>query len=70
MDRLNEILRAVAADRPGFVTLVNLQAFMEQQPGGQLDPRIRPDGLHPSEEFSEVIAAWLAPQILSLIPKG
>ena len=70
MDRLNDMLREVAAARPAFVTLIDLQAFFEQHPGGQLNPAIRPDGVHPSDEFSRVIADWLAPQILDLIPKG
>ena len=43
--RFNEILREVARERPEL-HLVDFAKWMEQRPGGVLDPTLRPDGVH------------------------
>lgn len=70
MDRLNAILRSVAAERPGFVSTIELQQLFRSQPGGELDPSMRPDGLHVSNAFGLTVGAWLGPQLDTLIPRA
>jgi peptidoglycan/LPS O-acetylase OafA/YrhL/lysophospholipase L1-like esterase len=70
VDRLNAIIREVALQRPGVTTLVDLQAWLAAQPGGELDPAKRDDGLHFRDDYSVVIADWLGPQLLQVARNG
>ena len=67
MDRLNELVREVAAEHPDVVRVLDLAAHLRARPGGELDPSLRPDGVHVSEEASGEVAAWLGPQIVAAL---
>jgi peptidoglycan/LPS O-acetylase OafA/YrhL len=62
MDRLNEIIRQVAVDRPA-VTLVDLAAHVASIPGAETDRGLRPDGVHFTLASSRRIADWLGPAV-------
>ena len=64
--RYNEILHEVAAERPAL-HLVDLAAWMRTLPGGELDPNIRPDGVHFSKPGAVEVAGWLGPELLGLV---
>jgi hypothetical protein len=66
VDRLNELIREVAALRPGVAQVLDFQAWLASQPGGELDPAKRDDGLHFRDSFLPTIGAWLGPQLISL----
>ena len=70
MDALNEILRRVAARRPEFVHVLELQTWFREQPGGELDPAMRGDGVHISDEFGATVGAWVGPQLGAIIPRS
>ena len=70
MDQLNAMLRRVAEQRPAFVTMIELQAWLRTQPGGELDPSMRGDGVHLSDTFGPILGGWLGPQLDSLIPRA
>ncbi|MCJ7436980.1 MAG: acyltransferase family protein [Acidimicrobiia bacterium] len=61
--RFNEILRSVARQRPDLA-IVDLAEWLSRQPGGELDPSLRPDGTHFSLEGAERVAPWLGFAIL------
>jgi peptidoglycan/LPS O-acetylase OafA/YrhL len=64
MDRLNEIIRRVADERPSAVT-VDLPAYLSDQPGGEMDEGLRSDGVHFDLETAyEVSANWLGQAVL------
>ena len=71
MDRLNEIIREVAADEPAM-RVVDLQGYLESLPGGSLDATfgaddepMRPDGVHLTKDASAHVAdAWLGDQVV------
>ena len=65
MDRLNALIRRVDAARDEMVVL-DLQAHLAGLPGGELDPSLRPDGVHFSEEASKQVAEWLGPALIEL----
>lgn len=67
MDRLNELIREVAAERPDEVWVIDVAAHLRAGTGGEMDPAIRPDGVHVSEEASGPLAQWLAPAILAAL---
>lgn len=67
MERLNDLIREVAAERPDEVWVIDVAAHLRAGPGGELDPSIRPDGVHVSEEASGPLAQWLAPAILAAL---
>lgn len=69
MDRLNEIMRTVAAQRPNFVSTVDLQAHLRSTPGGEMDLAKRPDGVHFSDAYAIELARWLGPILYDTIPK-
>lgn len=62
MARFNELVRQVVDTRPNSQTL-DLKAHLQSWPGGELDPKLRPDGVHSSPAGSKDIAAWLGPQL-------
>jgi hypothetical protein len=64
MQRLNGLITRLAAERQGVV-VVDLAAFIAAQPSSE-DDRLRPDGVHFTEETStEVASAWLGEQIVA-----
>ncbi len=63
--RLNELIAATVAQRPG-VGLVDLAGWLAAQPGAPLaDPSLRPDGVHFTAEGSRWLADWWGPAILA-----
>jgi len=64
MRRYNELLRSAAASRP-HVRLVDLAALLAGEPGGELDARLRPDGVHFTKVTSREIADRLGPLIVA-----
>ncbi len=64
IDRLNQILAEAVSLRPGVAALVDLGRWQAEQPGGDLNTEARPDGLHYTDEYSRVMANWLAPELL------
>ena len=70
VDRLNEIMAEAVSLRPGVAVLVDFQAWLAAQPGGELDPAKRTDGLHFEDAFSVQIGQWLGPQLLELARSG
>ena len=66
MDRYNQILKTVANMKP-FVKILDLAAFARTFPNGEMDPTMRPDGVHLTSPAAEhVVDAWLADQLRSL----
>ncbi|MEZ5347584.1 MAG: acyltransferase family protein [Microthrixaceae bacterium] len=70
VDRLNELLAEAVSMRPGVATLVDFQDWLAAQPGGELDPLKREDGLHFRDEYAPTIGAWLGPQLVDLARTG
>jgi len=66
MDRLNEILQRVADERHGVVT-VDLQGLLRSLPGGEMDPALRPDGVHFTPESATELAPRLGPLVLDAL---
>jgi lysophospholipase L1-like esterase len=66
MARFNDLVRDVVAAHPG-VDLLDLKAHLASWPGGELDRRLRPDGIHASPAGAEDVAQWLGPQLLALV---
>ena len=67
MDRLNEIVQRVAAERQGAVT-VDLPGYLAGQPGGEMDDDLRADGVHFTLQTAyEVAHAWLGQALLDAI---
>jgi peptidoglycan/LPS O-acetylase OafA/YrhL len=66
-DRLNEIIRRVADERSSAVA-IDLPGYLSDQPGGEMDDGLRPDGVHFDLETAyEVSADWLGPAVLDAI---
>ena len=64
MDRWNAMLGEMAAARPN-ASVVDLRSWTMTQPGGELDPGFRPDGLHYTTESGRSIAdGFLAGEIV------
>jgi hypothetical protein len=66
MDRLNEIVEQVASEREG-VPVVDLAGYLQSLPGGEMDPALRPDGVHFTPETAVEVAAWLGPELLAAV---
>ncbi len=65
MQRFNTLVAQVAAERPDTVELVDYAGYLRTQPGGELDPALRPDGIHLTWESAfQVCDDWLGPEIL------
>ncbi|MDZ7679739.1 MAG: acyltransferase family protein [Acidimicrobiales bacterium] len=63
--RWNELVAAEIARYPDTeATMVDLRGWFEALPGGPLDPQIRPDGVHITDEQAPVVGQWLAGEIL------
>jgi hypothetical protein len=64
MDRVNEIMREVVAERSDVATILDMAAWLDST--GE-DIRLRPDGVHFSDETTiEVAERWLGPELLRL----
>lgn len=63
MDRLNEVLREAAAQRPDVATVVDVAGWLAEQPGGDLDAAKRVDGVHYDTRYAPVVSGWLAEQL-------
>jgi peptidoglycan/LPS O-acetylase OafA/YrhL len=66
IDRLNQLIRTVDAARPEMV-VVDLAAHLRSLPGGEMDPALRPDGVHFTEKASGALAAWLTSAITDAV---
>ncbi|HEX8803693.1 MAG TPA: acyltransferase family protein, partial [Acidimicrobiales bacterium] len=66
IDRLNEIIREVADEREGVVT-IDLQGYLASLPGGEMDERLRPDGVHFEVDSAVEVADWLGPELLRVL---
>jgi peptidoglycan/LPS O-acetylase OafA/YrhL len=68
--RANSSLAAIATRRPAHVALLDLAGFV--CPGGRFQqgigavPQLRVDGLHYTDEGSDLVGRWLAPRIAGL----
>jgi len=70
IDRHNALLARVASARPGRVVVVDLPGMLEAQPGGELDPDMRPDGLHLTDAAAARLADTLGPAIAAAPPSA
>ena len=70
VDRLNEIMAEAVSLRPGVATLVDFQGWLASQPGGELDPAKRSDGLHFYDSYAPTMGTWLGPQLVDLARNG
>lgn len=67
MDALNDIIRRVADERRGAVT-VDLPAYLRRLPGGEMDPGLRPDGVHFDVAAAyEIARDWLGQAIIDAV---
>ena len=65
MQRFNELARHVAAERPEQMEVLDLAGYLAGLPAGELDPALRPDGVHLTWESAyQVSDDWLGPEIL------
>lgn len=64
MARYNEILRQVARER-SRVAIVDLNSHLRTLTGGEMDPVLRPDGIHFSTETTDVVAPWIGQAIVA-----
>lgn len=64
MERFRELGEDLRDARPGSVVLLDLAGWLRDQPGGEMDPTLRPDGIHFSTDVAEAVAeTWLGPEI-------
>jgi hypothetical protein len=62
IERVNQLVREVAAAHPGTVTVVDLAAWLQST---NEDDRLRPDGVHLGDaESREVAQRWLAAEVI------
>jgi hypothetical protein len=69
VDRLNDIIRRIAAERPDVV-LVDLAEHVAGIPGADTDQSLRPDGVHLSPQASRTMADWYGPLIVAAAREG
>jgi len=69
VDRLNQLIRDVAATTPSLRVL-DLGAYVQSLPGGELDPARRPDGVHWSDSGADEVVTWLMPQVEAMPALG
>jgi hypothetical protein len=65
IDRLNELIGEVVADRPG-AAVVDFGGRFAAMSQAEND-RLRPDGVHVDFAVSLEVAGWLAPEILAAV---
>jgi hypothetical protein len=63
MDRLNEIIRTIASERPQVV-LIDFAAYVASV-GADTKPDLRPDGVHFTPDAATQLSAWFGPQIVA-----
>jgi peptidoglycan/LPS O-acetylase OafA/YrhL len=63
IDRLNQIIREIADAREGVV-VIDLAGYLASLPGGEMDPRLRPDGVHFETDTAVEVAQWLGPELM------
>ena len=64
MERFRRLGEELQAERPDSVVLLDLAAWMRDQPGGELSGELRPDGVHfPNEAADRVAEEWLGPEV-------
>lgn len=63
MKRYNELVSQVASEVPA-VAVVDLNGHLRSLPGGEMDPSLRPDGVHFSNESTDIVAPWISDAIL------
>ena len=65
MARFNALVAQVAAERPDDLEVIDLAGYLRTTPGGELDPALRPDGIHFTwDAATQVSSDWLGPEIL------
>jgi len=65
MARFNTLVAEVAAERPDDVTVIDLAGYLRSTPGGEMDPALRPDGIHLTWDSATAVSNdWLGPAIL------
>ncbi|WP_436795918.1 acyltransferase family protein [Actinospongicola halichondriae] len=65
MDRFNELLREVGAERPA-VTVIDMAAWFEERVADGSDVDLRPHGVHLSDDGTRAVGRWLVPQLVAL----
>jgi len=71
MARFNTLMAQVAAERPDVVEVIDLPGYLRTTPGGELDPALRPDGIHFTwDAATQVSSDWLGPEILRRYAAG
>jgi len=69
-DRMNEIVREVAKDRP-WMQVIDLATHAKTFPGGESDADYRPDGVHFTATAAErLIREWLGQELLDALATG
>lgn len=63
VDRLNALFREAVALRSNHAVIVELADWLATQPGGELDPATRSDGVHFDDPFLPTLGSWLAPEV-------
>lgn len=65
MARFNTLVAEVAAERPDDLTVIDLAGYLRSTPGGEMDPVLRPDGIHLTWDAATAVSSdWLGPAIL------
>ncbi len=65
MARFNALVAEVAAERPDDLTVIDLADYLRSTPGGEMDPALRPDGIHLTWDAATAVSSdWLGPAIL------
>jgi hypothetical protein len=69
MHRFNDLVRQAIAARAG-AHVVDLAAYLASLPGGEMDARLRPDGVHFTLVTTREVANWLGPAILTAVGRS
>ena len=65
MSRFNALVAEVAAERPDDLAVIDLAGYLRSTPGGEMDPVLRPDGIHLTWDAATAVSNdWLGPAIL------
>jgi len=64
VDRFNELVRQALDGRPN-TSILDLQEWLRQRPGGEFDPSVRTDGVHFTYAGTALFAPWLGDQLLA-----
>jgi hypothetical protein len=62
----NQLLSIALAGRPR-TQILDMNAWMKAQPGGEFAPTLRADGVHFTMTSTDTAAAWLVPQLVSIV---